>query len=376
MDAIIVVDEAQRITTFNPAAERMFGYAADEVLGRPLNLLLPARFRRSHRGHIRRFGESGVTSRSMATLGVLMAQRCGGDEFPIEATISQSTVGGHTVYTAVVRDITERRHLEALREAEHARDRRIAETLQRSLLHTPPEEHFAGVGVATVYEAAWDEASVGGDFFDVFALDSDAATPGVARVALALGDVSGKGLAAATHTAEIKYALRAFLREDADAGRGLSRLNRHVCNALRLDGQAGFAFTTLCLAIIDPTTGKVDLALAGSEPPCIARLNGSVESVEPRLGGLPLGIADDEVYTVIPLQIDPQDTLLMLTDGITEARRGRVPEFFGYERVLELAREASVEGLRQTGHTILEAARDFAEGSLRDDVCLLLARRK
>jgi serine phosphatase RsbU (regulator of sigma subunit) len=276
----------------------------------------------------------------------------------------------------VVRDITERQHLEALREAEHARDRRIAESLQRSLLHAPPEEQFAGLGVATVYEAAWDEASVGGDFFDVFALDDGPATAGAARVALALGDVSGKGLAAATHTAEIKYALRAFLWEDPDAGRGLSRLNRHVCNALRLDWQGGFAFTTLCLAIIDPASGKVELSLAGSEPPCIARADGSVEALEPRLGGLPLGIVADEVYAAIPVQLAPEDTLLMLTDGITEARRGRAPEFFGYERVLELAHGASVVGLRQMGHTIMEAARDFAEGSLRDDVCLLLARRK
>jgi PAS domain S-box-containing protein len=375
MDAIIVVDESQRVTTFNPAAERMFGYTANEALGRRIDFLLPARFRRSHRGHVRRFGESGVTSRSMATLGVLLARRRSGEEFPIEATISQSTVGGRTVYTAVVRDITERRHLEASREAEHARDRRIAASLQRSLLHAPPEEQFAGLGVAAVYEAAWDEASVGGDFFDIFALDGDAA-PGMTRVALALGDVSGKGLAAATHTAEIKYALRAFLREDPDAARGLSRLNRHVCNALRLDWQGGFAFTTLCLAIIDPATGTVELALAGSEPPCIARAAGSVESVEPRLGGLPLGIAVDEAYTAIPLQLGPEDTLLIFTDGITEARRGRVPEFFGYERVLELARGASAAGPRQTGHTILEAARDFAGGSLRDDVCLLLARRR
>ncbi len=87
---------------------------------------------------------------------------------PIEATISQVAVGGQTLYTAIVRDITERQHLETEREARHEKDRWIAESLQRSLLLAPPEEQFAGLSVATVYEAAWDEASVGGDFFDLW----------------------------------------------------------------------------------------------------------------------------------------------------------------------------------------------------------------
>src|SRR3712207_2521700 len=74
MDAIVTVDGRQHILTFNPAAERMFGYAAQEVLGQPLGLLLPERFRERHREHVRAFGRAGSTNRSMSALGVLTAR--------------------------------------------------------------------------------------------------------------------------------------------------------------------------------------------------------------------------------------------------------------------------------------------------------------
>lgn len=119
-DAIITVDERQHITLFNAAAERMFGCAAGEALGRPIDRFIPTRFREAHRGHIRRFGETGVSIRAMGVhQQALVALRVDGVEFPVEATISQSVVAGQRLFTAIVRDITERqRSEEALRESE------------------------------------------------------------------------------------------------------------------------------------------------------------------------------------------------------------------------------------------------------------------
>src|SRR6476469_10475610 len=85
MDPIITVDEAQRIVAFNPAAEQAFGYAKSDVIGRPLDMLIPERFRAAHHDHVARFGTTGVTSRRMGAQAVLVARRNGGDEFPIEA---------------------------------------------------------------------------------------------------------------------------------------------------------------------------------------------------------------------------------------------------------------------------------------------------
>jgi PAS domain S-box-containing protein len=119
MDAIIAVDEHQRIMLFNPAAELMFGCKAGDVLGTSLERFLPDRFRSGHREHIRQFGESGTTSRALGTLGALRALRSNGEEFPIEASISQAEAGGRKLFTVIVRDETQRSRVEAaLRESE------------------------------------------------------------------------------------------------------------------------------------------------------------------------------------------------------------------------------------------------------------------
>jgi PAS domain S-box-containing protein len=112
MDAIISIDETQRVVLFNSAAERMFGCAAAEALGEPLDRLIPARLRAAHRAHVEAFGATGATSRAMGKLKDLTALRADGREFPIEASISQTKVGGAKLFTVIVRDITERKTAE------------------------------------------------------------------------------------------------------------------------------------------------------------------------------------------------------------------------------------------------------------------------
>jgi PAS domain S-box-containing protein len=107
MDAIIAVDDATNIVLFNQAAVFMFGYLAVQVIGRPLECLIPQRFRVPHQAHIRAFGDSGVTSRSMGQPGKITALRANGEEFPVEAAISHAAVFDRQFYTVVVRDITQ-----------------------------------------------------------------------------------------------------------------------------------------------------------------------------------------------------------------------------------------------------------------------------
>ncbi|HET7764240.1 MAG TPA: PAS domain S-box protein [Burkholderiales bacterium] len=108
MDAIVSVDESQRIVLYNPAAEKMFGWPRAAVLGQPLDTLVPERFRRAHQAHVAEFGRTGVTSRRMAGPGVLSGLRANGDEFPIEASISQHVENGRKILTVILRDVTER----------------------------------------------------------------------------------------------------------------------------------------------------------------------------------------------------------------------------------------------------------------------------
>lgn len=113
MDSIISVDEEQRIVLFNEAAERLFGCPSSEALGSSLDRFIPPNYRDVHRDHIRMFGMSGMTTRSMYSPGVLTALRTSGEEFPIEATISQIEAAGRKYFTVILRDISERKRAEA-----------------------------------------------------------------------------------------------------------------------------------------------------------------------------------------------------------------------------------------------------------------------
>ncbi len=108
MDAIVAVDERQRIVRFfNPAAEHMFGVPSAEILGKPLDLLIPERHRAAHHDHVERFARSGHTSRRMGKLGRVRGQRANGEEFSIEASIGKTGSGDTALLTAILRDVTD-----------------------------------------------------------------------------------------------------------------------------------------------------------------------------------------------------------------------------------------------------------------------------
>jgi diguanylate cyclase (GGDEF)-like protein/PAS domain S-box-containing protein len=112
MDAIVSTDENQNILIFNHAAERMFGYRADDLIGQPLERLIPPRFHATHHHHVEEFGRTGITSRTMDVPGIAKGLRANGREFSFEASISQVEVAGRKVYTAILRDITVRKQAE------------------------------------------------------------------------------------------------------------------------------------------------------------------------------------------------------------------------------------------------------------------------
>jgi PAS domain S-box-containing protein len=113
-DGILSVDDEERIHLFNAGAEEIFGYAADEVLGQKLELLLPARYRAVHTAeHLPHFGRAHATARRMGERTEVFGRRKDGREFPAEVAISKVSVDGRRMYSAVVRDVTERKRYEA-----------------------------------------------------------------------------------------------------------------------------------------------------------------------------------------------------------------------------------------------------------------------
>jgi PAS domain S-box-containing protein len=166
MDAIISVDERQRIVVFNKAAEVMFGVGAGEALGENLSRFIPERVRAGHARHVKEFGRTGVCTRRMGALGAISGLRADGEEFPIEASISQVDCGGEKLFTVILRDITERKRAED--------DLRESEQRYRGLLEVSPDaiylcqdcriKYINGAGVrlfgATVPEQLLGKASL------------------------------------------------------------------------------------------------------------------------------------------------------------------------------------------------------------------------
>lgn len=248
----------------------------------------------------------------------------------------------------------------------YERERRIAQALQRPLIQKVREDLVEGLRLGTFYEAARSEALVGGDFFDVLPLTGG-------RVALTIGDTCGKGLEAAVHNTQVKDVLRAFLREGpASPGSILTRLNAVVWDVISQDPEDDGRFVVVALLIIDPSSGEASYSSAGAEPLLIVRAAGGAETVE--RPALPLGIEQQTQYEETSLTLNPGDTAALLTDGLTEARTdGGV---LGFPSVAEALRLALRHGsLKEAGESVIATARDFAEGRLSDDVCLVLAQR-
>lgn len=111
-DAVITIDEDQRITVFNQGAEKIFGYSAEEVLGQLLDLLLPSRFGAAHHRHVQAFARAPENARRMKVRGEIYGRRKNGEEFPAEANISKLTENGKTTFTVILRDVTERKRAE------------------------------------------------------------------------------------------------------------------------------------------------------------------------------------------------------------------------------------------------------------------------
>ena len=362
VDAIGVLSEEHHVYC-NPAYLRLFGFADQEELTEIpfLELIAPAQRERTVQQRLRQQA-GGEPAAVFETTGV----RADGTEFPMEAHESTYVLDGVTYIVSILRDISERRAAEEAKNALLQHQQRIAHTLQRSLLLAPREDAFAHMRVRALYEPASAEADVGGDFFDVFPVR------GGERIALVVGDVVGKGLSAASSTAQTKFALRALLREFPDTADAMTRLNSFLIETVPTSDVPSNPLVALSLAVFDPATGELQITMAGAEKPVIVRTDGSVEQIAQ--DGMILSAMPGARYEQTTLRLEEGDVLMMFTDGIAEARRGT--SLFADQGLLNAAKDAVVlESLEAVGQHIVTMAKKFAGGRLRDDACLLVVER-
>jgi serine phosphatase RsbU (regulator of sigma subunit) len=237
----------------------------------------------------------------------------------------------------------------------------IASTLQQALLPDYLPE-IPGVELAARYVAAGEGTEVGGDFYDIY-------RAGESTWGLAIGDVRGKGPRAAAVTALARYTLRTASLSETRPSRILQVLNEAM-----LRQHADDRFCTVAYASIKPRRRGIltmVLGVGGHPLPLLVRLDGTVERVG--MPGTLIGLVPDPDIVDVTLELQPGESLVLYTDGVSEARSHELG-LFGEERLIGLLAACANDGPAQIAERIEEDVRRFQGQTIADDLAVLVMR--
>ncbi|HEY3881875.1 MAG TPA: SpoIIE family protein phosphatase [Trebonia sp.] len=354
-----------RIARVNATLLNWLGYTRHQLVGqRYFSDLLTAGGRLYHETHFAPL----LTMRGEIGGVALELRTADGTRLPVlvNSTVRKSATGEQLLIRTTIVDARDRRAYErellrARREADRERERLqvLVTTLQRTLL-PPALPAVPGLETAAYYHPA-SRSEVGGDFYDLFPLASD-------RWGLFLGDVCGKGAAAAAVTSQIRYTLRAAAVYDHDPATVLGTLNTALCQDYERNGGR---FCTAAFGVLTPGAGGFTLALAsgGHPPPLLLRADGSA-SYQPTGRGPFLGVIDDADFPAVTMRLDAGDTFLLYTDGLTEARTGVGRERYG-EQALEAFAASIAPATAAIAIAAVSALLDGLGDGLDDDAAVL-----
>ncbi len=247
------------------------------------------------------------------------------------------------------------RHLEVARERLKL-DLELAREVQRSflplrLIEIPGYEFFAH------YESAYE---IGGDYYDFILLPRQ-------RVAILLGDVAGKGVVAALLMAQLSANAKFCILTEPDLATAITRLN-----SLMIHSGIGDRFVTLAAAVLDPASNTVTLVNAGHPSPLIYHqaTRTAAEAIGKEATGLPLGVLDGFEYASCQISLEPGDSILAFTDGVTEATD--VQDLQLQTKGLFAAVQGEAYSTRELGEQVVKVVKAFAKGrSQFDDIALV-----
>lgn len=359
-DGVALFDADGKIVLANEAGRRILGVPADVELAD-----IPK--------HYRLYTMDGVELpvEQYASRRALRGETLNDARFRFATTWTEGVISisgspvrdsdGRVVGAVVIfRDVREQIQFEERKEALYQREHKIADMLQQALIPSAISSPLPGCAIAARYQPAFLEAEVGGDFYDVFDI-------GGGRLGVLIGDVAGKGLLAAIRVAAARYAVRSYALLDPSPSSVMARANY----ALSRDDGPGFTgMVTAFFAVLDTNTGEVTYTNAGHEPPVLHYGDHSIEELS--VGGPTLGILADTQYDESLVRLTPDDTLILVTDGITEARDGA--RLWGKEGLLDTLHNICERSHEEIADGILEGARSFCGGSLHDDAAVVVLR--
>jgi PAS domain S-box-containing protein len=348
-DSIVITDKRGIIEYVNPAFEKITGYSAAEVLGRKPNILKSGEHDDGFYSDLWARLNSGDTF-----WGTIVNRKKSGDLFWSEQTISpiKDQAGETTHFVSVQKDVTARR-----KQLEQEYHLAVAREVQQRYYSATAE--LPGFDIAA---AAYPADETGGDYFD-FLPQPDGS------LYIVVADISGHGIGSAFLMAEVRASLRAYATVMQDACSVLNCVNRSLVASL-----GGNRFVTMFLGRIDPYHRSLEYASAGHEPGYLLRHSADapavLESTAP-----PLGIFPDQQFGLAPrVSLEQGDTLVLLTDGITESMDAQdLP--FGATGALDFigCRQQSSAG--ELVHGLYLAARAFTgDASQKDDMTALVCK--
>jgi PAS domain S-box-containing protein len=347
-DSIMITDTRGIIEYVNPAFEAITGYSAAEVLGRRPSVLKSgkhdAEFYRDLWGKL----ASGERFR-----GTIINRKKSGELYWSDQTISpiRNAVGGTTHFVSVLKDMTASREKQ-----ERDFQLQLAREIQQRYYNTTAS--LPGFDIAA---AAYPADETGGDYFD-FLPQPDGS------LYIIVADIAGHGLGSAFLMAETRATLRAYATTTPDMSSLLSRLNRSLAGSL-----SGNRFVTMFLGRIDPQTRSLEYASAGHETGYLLRYSGDIGAV---LGSTvpPLGILPAQEFCSQVVPLEHGDTIVLLTDGITESMNAD-GGLFGPEGALDFLRPQRHSTAAELVHGLYLAARAFAGGgSQADDITSVICK--
>jgi len=349
-DAIYITDRRGVVEYVNPGFERITGYSKDEILGRTPGLLRSGRHDAAHYRELWSTVLAGEVFR-----GTMINQRKNGEIYYAETTITpiKDPADAVTHFVAVGKDMTDCR----IRQ-EHELELEIARRVQQGLFPagTPnfPGFDFAG--------AAHPATAMCGDYFDYFSTEDG-------QLGIVIGDVSGHGLGPAVVMAAARGYVRAFMRTLPGAADVLRALNRALIEDLE-DGR----FVTMLLARLDTRTRILTCANAGHPSGFVLGRDGRVR-VTLESSGTPLGVsAAWGVRDTEPIALEPGDTVVFMTDGITESQ-APTGEILGTEGALRLVRAHLAGSARQVLEGLVAGVQAFADGGpMADDLTAIICK--